>query len=80
MEILKWLDEAVSRKRPEIWSSDWILHHDSASNHKAISVKHFLAQKEITKMEHPPHSPDLAPSVFRPFPKNKTCLQGTKIS
>jgi hypothetical protein len=37
VEILKWLREAVRRKRPEIWSKHWILHNDSASVHKALS-------------------------------------------
>jgi hypothetical protein len=45
MEILKRLREAVPKKEPEIWLNDWILHHDSAPAHKALSVKQFLAQK-----------------------------------
>jgi hypothetical protein len=36
-EILKRLREAVSRKRPELWPNDWILHHDNAPAHKALS-------------------------------------------
>jgi hypothetical protein len=52
MEILKQLPEAVCRKRPELWPSDWILHHDYAPAHKAHSVKQFLAKKLITEMEH----------------------------
>jgi hypothetical protein len=38
VEILKRLHEAV-RRRPELWRSDWILHHDNAAAHKALSVK-----------------------------------------
>jgi hypothetical protein len=45
MEILKWLYEAVHRKRPELLPGDLIFHHDSAPAHKALSVKQFLAQK-----------------------------------
>jgi alpha-L-fucosidase len=59
MEILKRLREAVHRKRPELWPNDWILHHDSASAHRALSVKQFLNQKLITETHHPPCSPDL---------------------
>jgi hypothetical protein len=44
-------------KRPELWPSDWILHHDSAP---ALSV---------TEMEHPTCSPDLAPNDFWLFKK-----------
>jgi transposase len=61
VEILKLLRDAVSRNRPELWPNDWILHHDNAPAHKALSVKQFLAQKPITEMEHPPYPPDLAP-------------------
>jgi hypothetical protein len=39
LEILKRLREAVYRKRPELWPNDWILHHDNAPAHKALSVK-----------------------------------------
>jgi hypothetical protein len=60
VEVYKWLREAVCRKRPERWLSDWILHHDTAAAQKVLSVKQFLAQKSITEMEHPPCSPDLA--------------------
>jgi hypothetical protein len=37
-EILKRLYEAVRRKRPELWPNDWILHHDNAPGHKALSI------------------------------------------
>jgi hypothetical protein len=47
VEVLKQLHEAVRRKRPELWPSDWILHHDSAPAQKALSAKQFLAQKFI---------------------------------
>jgi hypothetical protein len=66
LDILKRLREAVYRKRPKIWSNDWIFHHDNVSAHKAHSVcqavKRFLAKKSITEMGHPPHSPELDPN------------------
>jgi hypothetical protein len=48
VEILKWLHEVVRRKRPELWPNNWILHHNNAPAHNALSVKQVLAQ-----MEHP---------------------------
>jgi hypothetical protein len=39
------LHENMCIKRPELWHNDWILHHDNAPAHKALSVKHFLAKK-----------------------------------
>jgi hypothetical protein len=58
---------------------DWIVHHDSAPGHKALSVKQFLAQKSITEMGHPPCSPSFALNDFWLFPKNKGYLKGVKI-
>jgi transposase len=46
-----------------------------APAHNALSVKQFLANKNITVLEHPPYSPDLAPCDF--FPKIKSVLKGT---
>jgi transposase len=74
VEKTKWLHVAVHRKGPELWPNVWILHHDNAPAHKALSVKQFLAQKSITEMEHPPHSSDLAPNYFLLFPKIKSAL------
>jgi hypothetical protein len=76
VEILKWLCEAVYRKRPELWLSDQILCHDNAPAHKVLSVKQFLAQKSIIKMEHPPFYPDLAPHEFWLFTKIKSAIKG----
>jgi hypothetical protein len=42
VEILKWLCEAVSRKEAWTWPNTWIVHHDSAPAHKALSDKYFL--------------------------------------
>jgi hypothetical protein len=58
--ILMQLREAVCRKIPELWPNHWILHHDNVSADKALSVKQFLAQKSITKMEHPSYCPEFA--------------------
>jgi len=55
-EILKWLCEAMCRKRPELGPIDWILYHDSTVAFKAFFVKQFLAHKLITEMEHTPCS------------------------
>jgi hypothetical protein len=54
----------VDRHMPELWPNDWILHHDNAPAHKALSVKQFLAQKLITEMKHPPYPSDLNLNYF----------------
>jgi hypothetical protein len=37
VEILKRLREAVLRKMSELWSNDWILHHDNAPAYEGVS-------------------------------------------
>jgi hypothetical protein len=76
MEILKWLCEDVCRKRPELWPSDWIPHHDNVPAHMALTVKQFLAKKSIIEMEHLPLPPDYALNDFCLFPKIKSALKG----
>jgi hypothetical protein len=45
--------------------------------HNALSVKQFLANKNITVLQHPPYSPDVAPCDFYIFIKIKSVLKGT---
>ena len=40
-----------------------------------VSVREFLATKQITVLEHPAYSPDVAPSDFFLFPKIKKTLK-----
>jgi transposase len=76
LEVLKRLREKVRRKRPELFANNsWILHHDNAPAHTALSVREFLATKQITVLEHPAYSPDLAPNDFFLSPKIKEILK-----
>jgi hypothetical protein len=61
LEVLTKLRKRMRRKRPELWRNGWILHHDKAPAHNTLSVKQFLANHNITELEHPPYLPDLAP-------------------
>ena len=67
LEVLTRLRESVRRKRPGLWPDDWILHHDNAPAHDALRVHEFVAKNSITKMDHPPYSPDLDPCAFGSF-------------
>jgi transposase len=49
-------------------------HHDNAPAHTALSLREFLASKQITVLEHPPYSLDPAPCDFLLFPKIKEIL------
>jgi len=46
------------------------------SSLKKKSKEEFLAAKQITVLEHPAYSPDLAPSDFFLFPKIKEIMNG----
>jgi len=71
------LHEKVRWKQPELSANNsWILHHGNAPAHTALSVREFLATKQITVLEHPAYSPVLAPSDFFSFPKIKEILKG----
>jgi transposase len=74
------LRERIRRKRPELWKNSFILHQDNAPAHTALSVKQFLAEKQIAVLEYPPYSPDLAPCDFFLFPKVKSVLKGTRFA
>jgi hypothetical protein len=69
----------VLRKRPELWTNHWILHHDNAPAYKVLSVKEFLAQKSITEMEQPFHSLDMTQYDFWLFPTIKSALKGRRF-
>jgi len=65
LEVLKRLCEKVRQKRPGLFANNsWILHHDNASARMALSVREFLATKQITVLEHPAYSLYLAPVTF----------------
>jgi [histone H3]-lysine36 N-dimethyltransferase SETMAR len=56
------------------------LHDDNAPAHRSAKVLEFLDQQRITKLEHPPYSPDLAPLDFFVFPRLKKALRGRSFS
>ena len=84
-EILTKLRAAVRKRRPHLWDfcddgdrRMWLL-HDNARPHVAHKTVTTLAESRIRIMDHPPYSPDLAPSDFFLFPKLKAHLRGTRF-
>ena len=77
-EILRRLLHSVHEKRRELWQDkSWLFHHDSAPADNALSIRQFLAEKNIAVLEEPPYSPDLAPCDCFLFPKLKGIIKGT---
>ena len=69
-DILRRLMRSVREKRRELWETkSWLLHHDNAPAHNALSIRQFLAENNIAVLEQPSYSPDLAPCDFFLFPK-----------
>jgi len=74
-DVLEWLQKRVERVQRDI-ADDWVLHHDNAPAHTALSFREFLVKKNIPVLPHPPYSPDLALCYFYLFSKLKSKLKG----
>ena len=57
-----------------------IFHQDNAPAHKSVLAIRILRDLPFELLEHPPSSPDLAPSDFYLFPKLKLFLAGQRFS
>ena len=80
LEVLKRLREKLRRKRPELFANNsWILHHDNAPAHTALSVGKVLATKQITMLEHPAYSQDLDPMTFFSVPEDKGNIESKAL-
>jgi len=69
-DVLERLQKRVQWVRRDI-ADDWVLQHDKAPAHTALSIREFLAKRNIPILPHPPYSPDLAQCNFYLFPKLK---------
>ena len=69
------LRKRVQRVQLDV-ADNWVLHHDNVPAQTALSIREFLAKKNISILPHPPYSPDLAPCDFYLFPKLKLKLKG----
>jgi histone-lysine N-methyltransferase SETMAR len=56
-------------------TNSWLLLHDNAPAHRTVVVKNFLAKNNVTTLEHPPYSPDLAPAHFHLLFSLKSALK-----
>lgn len=77
--ILDRLQKAIKNKRPGLLSRKVFLIHDNARPHSARLTQEKLASFKWDVFEHPPYSPDLAPSDFHLFPAMKTAFGGIRF-
>ena len=78
-EILERLQKRVLRVRANT-ARNWILQHDNAPSHTALSVQQCLTSKRISVLPQPPYSPDIAPCDFFLFPRVKMAVKRTPFS
>jgi len=74
-EVLERLRKTVACVRPGI-AHTWMLHHDNAPCHTAVSINEFLAEKSIPVVPQPPYLPNISPCDFFLFPCLKNHLKG----
>jgi hypothetical protein len=73
--VMQRLYERMRRViRDVLDTNSWLLLRDCA-----LSVKHFLAKKAVTTIEHPPYLPDFAPADYFLFPRIKRALKGQRL-
>jgi histone-lysine N-methyltransferase SETMAR len=78
--VMERLLKRIRLVRPEFHNSkEWFLLHDNALAHTTSVVACFLARKQVTVLQHPSCSPDLAPADFFLFPKLKSQLKGKRF-
>jgi len=74
-EFLERIRKRVARVRPRI-ARTWMLHHDNAPCHTAVSINEYLAGKSIPVVPQPSYSPDLSPCDFFLLPRLQNHLKG----
>lgn len=77
--LLKELRGAIVEKRPRKMSKGVLLQHDNAPAHKSAIAQHAIRDCGYELIQHPPYSPDLAPSDFHLFPNMKKELSGNRF-
>lgn len=78
--ILRQLRESIKEKRRGKLTRGVLLLHDNAPVHSARVAKAAAHESGFEIMNHPPYSPDLAPSDYFLFPNLKKDLRGVRFS
>lgn len=76
---LKNLRKAIDQKRPNFVNQEVFLLHDNATVHKAAKIRPIVQECSLVEIDHPPYSPDLAPSDFYLFRLLKKHLRGRRF-
>jgi histone-lysine N-methyltransferase SETMAR len=80
IDIFRRLRDAVKRKSPEKWrTNSWFLLHDNVPTHQQVVIKDSSEDNNVTTLQHPPYSPNLAAADFYLFPRLKLALKGCSL-
>lgn len=79
-ETLRKLRRAIQNKRRGMLTNGIVLIHDNARPHTANKTRQLLQDFSWSQFDHPPYSPDLAPSDFHLFLHLKTFLGAHKFN
>ncbi|GFV45018.1 histone-lysine N-methyltransferase SETMAR [Trichonephila clavipes] len=75
------LNTAIKEKRPALASRKGIaFHYDNARKHTAMVTQQKLNALGWEVLDHPPYSPDIAPSDYYLFRSLQNCLMGKNSS
>jgi len=72
-------DILKENRRGNVTKGVWFL-HDSAPAHRTLATHKKLAYLDFQCLDHPPYSPDLAPSDYHLFPGLKKHLKVPNFS
>jgi histone-lysine N-methyltransferase SETMAR len=76
---LKKLRRAIQNKRRGMLSRDVVMIQDNACPHTAAATQNLITTFGWEQFDHPPYSPDLAPSDFHLFLHLKSFLAGQRF-
>ena len=78
--LLVQLKDFLKEKRRGKVTKGVLFLHDNAPAHRALATQKKLAYLGFQCLDHPPYSPDLAPTVYRLFPGMRKQLKGRHFS
>jgi Transposase. len=78
--LLDQLIDAIKKKRPHLKKKKVLFLQDNAPVHTALDTMLKLREIHFELVDHPPFSPDLAPSDFFLFPNLKKWLAGKRFT
>ena len=77
--VIKQLRVAIKEKRRGKLAAGVLLLHDNAPVHKSRVAQAAIRECKFEELNHPPYSPDLAPSDYYLFRNLKSHLRGTRF-